>query len=281
MGPRSYLVVPAIRAERYLGHLQREALCLPDAVVLDLEDSVPAELKQRARAILSDNANTLMSLRTHLTLFLRVNHPSTPFYDDDLGLIRALPIPELGLAMPKTESAQEAQAVLRAWNGPTAAFLPTIETLRGYNNRCSILRACASTGVTRVVFGAEDMALELGVDRPSAMHLLHTVFCNLLISAAQADIGIVDAPSRIVATDAASRHAFREECSWAWGNGAAAKIAIHPQQIARAGPASVDPKCRSFPASLAGECAMAELLFVTRVKRTALGPGMIAEFRAS
>jgi hypothetical protein len=40
-----------------------------------------------------------------------------------------------------------------------------------------------------------------------------------------------------------------------------------------AGPVSVAAKCRSSPASLAGECAMAELLFVTHVRRTDLsGP---------
>src|SRR5882757_8440261 len=76
---RSMLLVPGIRRD----FLQKAPNAGADALVLDLEDSVPAAAKSEARAIV---ANALAQSAGNLT-FIRFNHPSAGNLDDDLTVL--------------------------------------------------------------------------------------------------------------------------------------------------------------------------------------------------
>jgi citrate lyase subunit beta/citryl-CoA lyase len=76
---RSMLLVPGIRRD----FLQKAPNAGADALVLDLEDSVPAAAKPEARTIV---ANALAQSPENLT-FIRFNHPSVGNLDDDLTVL--------------------------------------------------------------------------------------------------------------------------------------------------------------------------------------------------
>jgi citrate lyase subunit beta / citryl-CoA lyase len=76
---RSMLLVPGIRRD----FLQKAPNAGADALVLDLEDSVPAAAKPEARTVV---ANALAQSPENLT-FIRFNHPSVGNLDDDLMVL--------------------------------------------------------------------------------------------------------------------------------------------------------------------------------------------------
>jgi citrate lyase subunit beta/citryl-CoA lyase len=73
------LLVPGIRRD----FLQKAPHAGADALVLDLEDSVPAAAKSEARTVV---ANALAQSAGNLT-FIRFNHPSAGILDDDLTVL--------------------------------------------------------------------------------------------------------------------------------------------------------------------------------------------------
>jgi citrate lyase subunit beta / citryl-CoA lyase len=94
---RSMLLVPGIRRD----FLQKAANAGADALVLDLEDSVPAAAKPEARGIV---ANALAQSAGNLT-FIRFNHPSAGDLDDDLTVLA--PHENQTIMLPKVGSAQD------------------------------------------------------------------------------------------------------------------------------------------------------------------------------
>src|SRR6202043_1326504 len=76
---RSMLLVPGIRRD----FLQKAPNAGADALVLDLEDSVPAAAKSEARAVV---ASALAQSAGNLT-FIRFNHPSVGTLDNDLTVL--------------------------------------------------------------------------------------------------------------------------------------------------------------------------------------------------
>ena len=77
---RSVLFVPASRPE-----LAPKALrSCPDAVVLDLEDAVPADQKSSARTALCDMVSVLVD---HADVLVRVNPPATEWFGDDIAAL--------------------------------------------------------------------------------------------------------------------------------------------------------------------------------------------------
>src|SRR5437867_731930 len=89
---RSFLFVPANRPERYAKALASGA----GAVIIDLEDAVPADAKLEARRQLADGLARL-SAGERSRLLVRINASGTPWHDDDLLLLASR---RAGLAAP-------------------------------------------------------------------------------------------------------------------------------------------------------------------------------------
>ncbi len=155
---RSFLFVPANQAARIPKALASGA----DAVILDLEDTVPASEKVAARA----EVRAALKLPRDVKLYVRINAIDTPHcYPDLIGTI-GLGLD--GVVAPKIESASHIQTLdwllhqLEAERGIKAPIdlLPIVETAAGITQLDAI--ASASPRVKRLTFGAGDLTRDLG-----------------------------------------------------------------------------------------------------------------------
>jgi citrate lyase subunit beta/citryl-CoA lyase len=139
-----------------------EALRTPaDAVVADLEDSVPQSRKDAARTVLAD---FLAGPRSSSTLFVRVNALDTPHASRDLELVRTLR-PEAVLVPKATPEAVTSLDTLRL---PLVAIVESAAGLR------LAYEIAATPGVVALALGANDLASALGLEnRSDALELLY------------------------------------------------------------------------------------------------------------
>ena len=105
--PRSLLFVPANRTEMFARAWESEV----QAIVFDLEDSVPAAQKGAAR-------DTLVSLQPPegwtRPIFVRVNAHGTGNFDLDLRAAASTVIPLAGVILPKVERAAQVREADKA-----------------------------------------------------------------------------------------------------------------------------------------------------------------------
>lgn len=149
-----------------------------DAVVLDLEDSVPPQEKASARTLVRDSL--AVAGRGGAEVLVRVNNDPALLTDD----IDAAVHPGLdGLSIPKAESAAQIRAIvgqverLERARGLTAEHVRlslAIETPRGFLAIQEIARS--SDRIATMSIGVEDYCLELGVEpSPDGFELLYPV----------------------------------------------------------------------------------------------------------
>jgi len=149
-----------------------------DAIVLDLEDSVPAQEKASARKLVRDSLP--LAARGGAEVLVRVNNDPALLADDiDASVHSGLD----GLSIPKAESAAQIHGIvaqierLEKSRGLPAGHLRlslAIETPRGFLAVEEIARS--SDRIATMSIGVEDYCLELGVE-PSAdgIELLYPV----------------------------------------------------------------------------------------------------------
>jgi citrate lyase subunit beta/citryl-CoA lyase len=94
---RSILFVPGTRTEL----LSKAIATGADAIVLDLEDSVPLARKEEARASVS----TVLARSSERLTFLRINHPRLGDLDKDLAALA--PHDAQAIMVPKVEDARD------------------------------------------------------------------------------------------------------------------------------------------------------------------------------
>lgn len=98
---RSILFVPAHKPE----WAHKAIAAGADCIVLDLEDSVPADLKESSRALVRETLPALRAAAPHVGLFVRPNALDTKLSGADL---EAVVCPELdGLFVPKVRDASD------------------------------------------------------------------------------------------------------------------------------------------------------------------------------
>lgn len=209
MLPRSYLFVPGDRPERF----DKACAAGADAVIVDLEDAVPAAAKVAARAALA----AWVSPRQ--PVLVRINAFDSAWFRDDLQLCSLPGV--AGIVLPKAE--QEASLATLAGAG-AAAILPLIETGLGLWNAAALARM---PRVQRLVFGSIDFSLDLNIEEGFET-LLHArsqlVLASRVAGVAAPVDGVTvsfDDPARVHADTLRTR---------ALGFGG--KLCIHPKQVA-------------------------------------------------
>lgn len=219
--PRSVLFAPGNRAD-LIAKLPRSA---PDAVVLDLEDAIPATeaAKAAARPVLRDAARDLIAAHPHLAVFIRVNAFYSPYFNDDLAVLT----PEFsGVVVPKLESADDVTRV-RAALAQVDVDLPVmagLETGAGVWNAREILDHPA---VQWAYFGAEDYTTDLGgVRTPDNLEVLYAR-SQVALAARLAGKPALD----IVVTRLNDEDAFRTDARQGRALGYSGKLCIHPAQV--------------------------------------------------
>jgi citrate lyase subunit beta/citryl-CoA lyase len=159
---RSSLIMP-VNQPRFV---EKAYLRGADAIVLDLEDSVPAAEKGRARTLVKDAIP--VAARGGADVFVRINKPVEMMVED----LEAAIYPGLtGLALPKVESAAEIHmldALTSNWEKRhgmpegTVQFSVAVETAKGVMRAEEI--ALASPRIASIGAGTEDLALDLGIE---------------------------------------------------------------------------------------------------------------------
>ncbi|GAA5531687.1 CoA ester lyase [Deinococcus aluminii] len=231
--PRSVLFAPGNRAD-LIAKLPRSR---PDAVVIDLEDAVPGtgDAKAAARPIARDAARDLIAAAPHLAVFVRVNAPHSPYFEDDLAVLT----PELaGVVVPKLESAADVRLVAEALaaRGLDLPILAGLETGAGVWNAREIM----VPPVAWAYFGAEDYTTDLGGLRtPDNLEVLYAR-SHVALAARLAGVHALD----IVVTRLNDEATFREDAMQGRALGYGGKLCIHPAQVALAhdifGPTDTD-----------------------------------------
>jgi len=222
---RSMLFVPAIQRKFVEGAPKRGA----DAIILDLEDSVPLAEKPRARAVLQEAAE--IAGRGGADIVVRINRPLRLAIPD---IEAAVSIRVAALALPKIESAShvrlltEVVSELEAERGLVEGhtrFMVLVETASAFFRLEEIARA--HPRVVGMTLGSEDFATSVGMV-PEAEGLLFPK--QQLVIAARA-AGIM--PMGFVGSIADFRDldAFRETIRRSRRLGFVGAPCIHPSQV--------------------------------------------------
>lgn len=214
---RSFLFVPANRPERFAKALTSGA----DAVVLDLEDSVPLQAKAEARAAVREAWPQLE--RADCTMVVRINSPETEWGVQDMAALQGLPN-LTGLMVPKCESAATLAQVAQAFAGVLS--LPIIESAAGYLALRDIARA---PQIARLVVGHIDFLADTGLQVYADQRELdplrfEVAMCTRLANLAPAVDGVT------VSVD--DEALIRQDTERALRYGFSAKLCIHPKQVA-------------------------------------------------
>ncbi|MDB5108761.1 MAG: CoA ester lyase [Candidatus Binatus sp.] len=208
-----------------------------DALVLDLEDSVPAERIEIARTMVLEYLRAHLD-RTTLQLYVRINPLSTAMALPDLAAIVA-GAPD-GIMLPKVASADDVRLLdhylsaleIRDGVAPGAIKIiavatetaPAMFALGGF--------AGCSQRLVGMTWGAEDLSAALGAstnrDASGDHEFTYKLARSLcLIGAVAADVQPIDT----VSVDFRDSEALRRESQAALRAGFTGKIAIHPDQV--------------------------------------------------
>ena len=222
---RSLLFVPGNRPEKI-----RKAWGLgADCIILDLEDSVPEAEKDAARTIVHQALETAPSKRPFV--LVRTNSHSSPHWRHDL---EAAVTPALqGIMLPKCDSAKEiasADRVIaalerrRRLKSGSIQFFVLVESARGLLEAPCLVQA--STRVAALVLGAEDLCLDMGIDRTKeGVELDHPRWTVVVCARAYGRLAI-----DTIYADFNDPQGLLRDAEAAKRLGFSGKLAIHPKQ---------------------------------------------------
>jgi citrate lyase subunit beta/citryl-CoA lyase len=224
---RSLLFVPAVSPQHlWTKAAQRGA----DALIVDLEDSVPLDRKAEARAMACE---AIAYLADRAPVLVRVNAPRELLLAD----VEALPWPRLrGVLLPKVEAAAQVRELaesLAARQPPGATPVPIaalIETPLGVLRAQEI--ATAHPSVCALGFGGEDYASEMRVPaQPQSLLWAAQAVTNCARAYGLACWGLPGSVAEIQ-----DMPAFAQLVKLARDTGFTGTVCIHPRQVAVANP---------------------------------------------
>jgi citrate lyase subunit beta/citryl-CoA lyase len=219
------LFVPGNRPDRMKKAIGLKA----DALVIDLEDSVPTTEKVDARKCTAD---FLDSERVRQSLFIRVNSLDSGLTQSDLeATVRA---GVSGVVLPKVDSAQDIHELaghidtLEKGAGleiGSLKIVALIESARGVIH--AVETAEASPRMIALALGAEDYALDMGIERSAEGTEIFYARSRLAVAARAARILSIDTPYVNVRDEAG----LIEDARLSRRLGFSGKFVIHPDQI--------------------------------------------------
>jgi citrate lyase subunit beta/citryl-CoA lyase len=201
-----------------------------DAVILDLEDSVPMSEKDTARVFIRDSISYVAS--GVADIYVRVNGLTTGLTIDDCEFVVQKGI--AGIVLPKVESKQEvleAEKIIeklekeRGIEVGSIALIPTLETAKGVINAYEI--ASSSKRVVAIGFGAVDFTRDMGTTLSKEGTELFFARSLCAIAARAAAVQAIDT----VFIDLADREGLVKDANLAKQLGFKGKFLIHPSQI--------------------------------------------------
>jgi len=212
---RSYLFVPANRADR----IQKALASAAGAVIVDLEDAVAVEHKADTRATFVQWCRTEAFSPNRLVV--RINDSSTPWFAEDVAAVAGSGV--RSIMLPKTESAEQAERAASALPRGLR-IIPLIESAKGVMKLETIANSYC---VERLAFGTLDYALDLDLSQDDR-GLLYPAAMMAIASRAAGIAG----PIAGVTVDLNDETKLLADAQFARACGFAAKLCIHPRQVA-------------------------------------------------
>jgi citrate lyase subunit beta/citryl-CoA lyase len=216
--PRSALFVPGHRTDM----LAKADRTVPDAVIVDWEDAVPAAGKDEAR---TGSLAALAAQRPAVdTVLVRINAVGTPWFDADLAAAAAGVAGGVldGVVLPMYEHSEQLAAV-RAALPPGAVVVVGLESVLGVADARPLL----AEGPDAAYFGAEDFIADIGGRRtPGGAEVLYAR-SQVCLAACLAGVSTLDQVTAAVR----DTEAFRVDAELGRSLGYAGKICLHPLQV--------------------------------------------------
>jgi len=223
---RSFLFVAGIQPARFPKALEAGA----DAVVFDLEDTVPPPEKAGARISVAQ----ALSLPRRCKAYVRPNMLSSGYCEADLEAVVGAGLS--GVMLPKIESAAEVQAIAghlqrlereKGLEQGSIDFIALIESALAFHRLDEI--AAASPRLTRLAFGAADYVHDLDMQwTEGEQELAHAR--SLLVQASR--VAGLEPPLDAVVLQIKDSDRFRATARKSRSMGFLGKLCIHPLQIA-------------------------------------------------
>jgi citrate lyase subunit beta / citryl-CoA lyase len=208
---RSWLYVPGSRPELVAKALRGRA----DAIVIDLEDAVPAPRKAEAR----ETARSVAEQGTAKPVWVRVNDPRGPWGEADLDALAGLPLS--GVRVPKCE---DPDVVRRVGDRLALPMQLLLESAVGVERASELARAHPL--VSGIGLGEADLAADLRAAGDAVL-----AGCRFRVVLAARAAGLA-APVQSVWTDVGDLDGLRRSTEHARDCGFFGRSVIHPAQVA-------------------------------------------------
>ena len=229
---RTLLFAPGSRPEL----LSKAQMGDADAMIFDLEDSVPLNAKDEARQNIAD----ALAAGLKKPMFLRISNPRAGDFMADLKVLADASslVNVAGVVLPKADDANDVQAVAKALQAIEAkhaiaegslSILPLIETCLGLRNGFDIAKASPRViGMALASAEQGDFMVDLGGRWTPRSLALAYPRSKLVVDARAAGVQwLVDG----VFMNLKEIDKLREECLIARELGFVGKMAIHPTQV--------------------------------------------------
>ena len=213
---RTYLFVPGNRPERFAKALATHA----DSIVLDLEDAVAVDDKSKARDAVANQLAAMTPVERD-RIVVRINDVASSWFVLDLRVL--LQSGSTQVMLPKAESPEQIAAVRAAL--PDAKVWALIESARGV---AAVGEIAAAPGVSRLVFGTLDLALDLDLDTEAGSGGLAYAAGRIAVASRAAGL---PAPVAGVTPQLDDEPRLLADLAMARQFGFGAKLCIHPRQV--------------------------------------------------
>ncbi|MGW6982751.1 HpcH/HpaI aldolase/citrate lyase family protein [Streptomyces sp. NPDC054932] len=190
--------------------------CGADAVIVDLEDAVPASRKEYARAATAD----LLADRPPLPVHVRVNALDSPWGGADLNALGGLH-GLAGLRLPKINAPGQIAAVAERTGGVSLYAL--LESAVGVERAYEIARA--HPALRGLSLGEADLRADLAVSAEAGLD-----WCRSRVVVAARAAGLAP-PAQSVFPDIRDLDALAVSCTRGRALGFLGRAAIHPRQL--------------------------------------------------
>jgi citrate lyase beta subunit len=201
-----------------------------DCICMDLEDGVALTRKGEARQVVAAALGELDFGRAEK--LVRINPAGSGLEEADLQAV--LPAGPDGIVVPKVETPEqlawvagqlEAAELAHGWRVNSIRMIPIVESARGILNLKDI---AAAPRLEALIFGAEDLAADLGAVRTQEAWEVFYGRSALLMAAAAGGLQGID----MVSTDFKNLEALHAEALFGMRMGFSGKQVIHPDQVA-------------------------------------------------
>jgi citrate lyase beta subunit len=202
-----------------------------DCICMDMEDGVASNRKEQARQSIVKALGTYNFGQSER--LARINAIGSGLESDDLRIV--LPARPDGIVVPKVEEGEQVRWVSEkitaaeremSWPVGSIPLIILVETARGVVNLAKI--AGAAPRLEAIIFGAEDLAGDVGMARTRAGSEVIYARSAIVVHAAAFNLQAID----MVFIDFKDEAGLREEAMQGVQMGFAGKQIIHPDQVA-------------------------------------------------